>query len=123
MDEFTNVLSRIGENIKELRKLNEWTQVELAERTKRPQSSVARVETATYNDASLSLIYDLCKTLGVSLSDIIANAEGKSTGEQKKVKLTTKWQRVRAKVDGMSETDRSWIADVILTVLRNRDGH
>lgn len=120
MDEFTHILGRIGENIKELRKQNQWTQVELAERTKRPQSSIARVESATYGDASLSLLYDLCHSLGISLSEILAISEGKEI-RQRKVKLTTTWERVRAKVDRMSETDRAWVADIILAVLRERD--
>ena len=121
MSEFENILSRIGENIKELRKLNNWTQTELAERSKRPQSSIARVEGATYGDVSLSLVYDLCQTLGVSFAEVLAMAEGKKSGKTtKKVKLTTKWEKVRAKVNVMSESEKSWIAEVISTLLGKR---
>jgi transcriptional regulator with XRE-family HTH domain len=77
MDEFASFLQRVGENIKRLRKLNELTQTDLAEKTNRPQSSIARVETATYEDASLSILYQLSNALGVSLSDLMAIAEGK----------------------------------------------
>lgn len=120
-DDFNNLLTRIGENIHRLRKLNHWTQSELAEQTGRPQSSIARVEGATYTDATLSLLHDLCSTFEVPLSEMIRNAEGgrlKSTG-----KLQTKWQRVRARVDKLGESDRDWVADVVLAVLREKDGH
>lgn len=118
MDDFENLLNRVGNNIRRLRKLNELTQVELAEKTNRPQSSIARIESATSGDATISLIYDMCNTLGVSLSDIFATAEGKNM-KPSKIKLNTKWERVRAKVDELSETDRTWIADIILIVLAN----
>lgn len=123
MDEFTLFLQRVGENIKRLRKIKELTQAALAEKTNRPQSSIARVETAAYEDASLSILYQLSNALGMSLSDLIAIAEGKKTSQKsqntKKQKFETKWERTKTRVDRLNEAERDWIADLVDVALKN----
>lgn len=125
MSDFERLMERVGENIKRLRQINEMTQVQLAEKTQRPQSSIARVEGATYGDASLSLIFDLCSSLQVSLSDLFGSVEGKKTflaSQRNKGALETKWERTKARVDRLTESERDWVADVVNTILRDHSG-
>ena len=71
----------------------------------------------SYGDASVSLLFDLCRTLDISLADLVAHAEGKTAAKPGAVKLKTKWEKVRSKVDRLPEAKRRWVADVLEVML------
>lgn len=118
MSEFEGLLTRIGENVKRLRQLNKWTQDELANESDRPQSSIARLERASNGDVGLSLLFQLSQAMNVPVSELVATAEGRKVRTRVGDELKSKWERVKAKVDKLPESERDWVADLVDIGLR-----
>lgn len=69
----------IGENIKEMRQRNSWTQEELAEKIGIKQSMVAQIERGT-KTLTVPLGKEIAKVFGCTLDDLINETGGVSNG-------------------------------------------
>ena len=69
----------IGENIKEMRQRNSWTQEELAEKIGIKQSMVAQIERGT-KTLTVPLGKQIAEVFGCTLDDLTNEAGGVSNG-------------------------------------------
>ena len=69
----------IGENIKEMRQRNSWTQEELAEKIGIKQSMVAQIERGT-KTLTVPLGKQIAEVFGCTLDDLINETGGVSNG-------------------------------------------
>ena len=107
------MLKSLGELINKLRKEKGFTQESLGKATETSQMTIKRLESATVG-TRIDNLFAVTKALDVRLSDVFASIEG---GKASKVEHQTQWGEVQALVDGLSSTEREWVAEVIKSVL------
>lgn len=69
-------MNNIPPNIKTLRKINRLTQHELATRLNTSQSTIALWESRGYTGYTISKLYELSETLGVSIETLLSKWNG-----------------------------------------------
>ena len=66
----TQLLLKIGKRVRNLRLDRGWSQEELADRSGVNRSYMSRVELGK-SDVSLSVLYKIARTLGISLAELL----------------------------------------------------
>ncbi len=78
LDNYQDFLRILGKTVKDMRKDRGFTQLELAKKANRTQSSVAKIETAPPADITLRVVYELAGGFSMNVSDLLKAAESRS---------------------------------------------
>src|SRR5437868_325503 len=106
--DFEMVYKNLGPTIKRLRTERGITQVELGRITEKQQSSIARLESSNAYDATIRTLHELILPLGISLSELFSEVEGRSIGKLSKVSAmqTKKWDAIVDAIQVMDDKTR-----------------
>ena len=117
---FKEFLKNLGSTIRQARKEKGLTQGELGSQLGKPQSTVARLESAVVNDTHVGLIYEICEELGVDLTQVIADAVG-TTKAQAPVSdddLDGRWEKIAYALKTLSEKDKILVVELVEKVFQ-----
>jgi transcriptional regulator with XRE-family HTH domain len=107
-DSFKEFLKNLGSVIKQTRKEKGLTQGELGGKLGKPQSTIARLESAVMNDTHIGLIYEICEELGIDITQVISDAVG-TTKAQEPVSaddIDGRWEKIAYALNSLNEKDR-----------------
>lgn len=111
------ILKSLGEVIFRLRKEKKMTQEELGKMTGTSQMTVKRLESAAVGTRIDNLV-SIADALGLKLTELFAQIEGVS-GSSASEDGESKWSGVKQRVDGLTATEREWLAGVVDEVLQS----
>lgn len=119
-DSFKEFLKNLGSAIRQVRKENGLTQGELGSRLGKPQSTIARLESAVVNDTHIGLIFDICEVLEIDITQVIFSAVG-TTKAEKPVNvedLDGRWEKINYALNSMDERNKVLIVELVERVFQ-----
>ena len=118
-EEFERLYQGLGPTLKRLRSEKGMTQVELAKLNNKSQSMIARMESTNAYDVTLRTLHEFVEPLGISLSELFAEVEGKSISKISKVHSShaKKWESISNRIQSMNDDTRLWTLKLIENIL------
>ena len=109
----------LGPTLKRIRMEKKITQVELGALSGKPQSSIARLESGAVPDVTLRVLYELLAAMGVSLTEVVSELEGKKIPEIPKSHSaqTKKWESINKQIEAMDDKSRNWALQIFENIL------
>jgi transcriptional regulator with XRE-family HTH domain len=112
------LIKAVGDILKQKRKEQRLTQVELGEKVGKPQSYVARVENGG-TDVQLSVIYEIISGLGLSLPEFFGDVEvAAGLSQSCETGGPRDLEQVFERVGALPESERIWVQGLIEHVLQ-----
>jgi transcriptional regulator with XRE-family HTH domain len=114
-ERFSGFLKNLGAVLKKYRKEKGLTQGEIGERLGKPQSTIARLESAVVNDTHIGLVFDMCEELGIEVSEVIAEAIGASRAVENVDggDLTGRWEKLSYALSGMNSDEKLLVIELL----------
>ena len=119
-DSFKEFLKNLGSVIRQTRKDKGLTQGELGSQLGKPQSTIARLESAVVNDTHIGLIYEICEELGIDITQVIADAVG-TTKAQEPVSaddIDGRWEKIAYALKSLNDKDRIIVVELVERVFQ-----
>lgn len=87
-----------------------FTQTQLGEITKRPQSAIAKIENLNTGDVQVRIVYELAQGIGIGMAELFQEIDSLQVISNDKA---DHWEKMKASVDTMEKKDREWFANLI----------
>jgi transcriptional regulator with XRE-family HTH domain len=108
--------STLGDNLRRLRLLREWSQEELAERSGVHRTIIGKVEAGLQEGASTDTIDALARALGVLPGDLV-----NPLGESPITELIPELEQSRMLMPPLSDNERAWLLSLPRAVWIGRE--
>ena len=115
-DEYKVLLQKIGENLAQARREKGMTQRDLAAKSEKNQTLIAKLEKYAPMDMSMRSIYEVIRHIPVSFSDFIAKAERDLELEyipRIPGRVNDRLQLLYEKLSDLTTEEQVWMADMI----------
>ena len=118
--DFENFMEKVFEAIREKRKDLGVSQGELSSRMKKPQSSIARLESGGVRDPRISMFFQLGKALEINPAEILGwaydqvEAPPNASAKEKDWRL----QKIKNRLDSLDKKKKEQVAEIIEGVLK-----
>ena len=118
--DFENFMEKVFEAIREKRKDLGVSQGELSSRMKKPQSSIARLESGGVRDPRISMFFQLGKALEINPAEILGCAYDQVEVPSKTGDKVRDWrmQKIKNRLDSLDKKKKEQVADIIEGVLK-----
>ena len=115
-------LEALGKTVHNLRVENGLTQIDLAQKANRSQSSIARVQGSPPPEISLKIFFEIADGLSINLSELIRVSEMQSNTHKpigdKKSDSRNFWAGLQQRVDSLPRKKRDYIQQMIADLVQ-----
>ena len=118
--DFENFMEKVFEVIREKRKDLGVSQGELSSRMKKPQSSIARLESGGVRDPRISMFFQLGKALEINPAEILGWAYDQVEVPSNASDKEKDWrlQKIKNRLDSLDKKKKEQVAEIIEGVLK-----
>lgn len=118
--DFENFMEKVFEAIREKRKDLGVSQGELSSRMKKPQSSIARLESGGVRDPRISMFFQLGKALEINPAEILGWAYDQVEVPPNASDKEKDWrlQKIKNRLDSLDKKKKEQVAEIIEGVLK-----
>jgi transcriptional regulator with XRE-family HTH domain len=113
--EYDEFLVALSQSLRDIRVSNGYTQMELAKKANRVQSSIAKLESSPSPDLALRVIFEIGQALSLPLSELFKVAENRSavTKGKKKREREDSWIHLQQDLAALPPQKRNWVGKVV----------